>query len=174
MPAEPVVDLLPDTMSEDLRLVGFEELSASALRERLLARRPEFWSGSAMDDDTIRALHDPLFFHQLGGFGAVALAPGDEDTGYLLGVVSADRLGVVHAVAVHPGWRGQGVASRLVARFAGLAASIGARAVQAVALPGDATARGLARRFGAHEAASPSHAGPGADRVLFTRSLPLD
>jgi GNAT superfamily N-acetyltransferase len=160
-------------VSGELRLVGFEELSATALRERLLARRSEFWSGSALDDESVRGLHDPLFFHQLGGFGAVALAPDDQDAGYLLGVVSADRLGVVHAVAVHPGWRGRGVATRLVERFAGLAASVGARAVQAVALPDDTAVRSLARRFGAHEAASPAHAGPGADRVLFTRSLPL-
>jgi GNAT superfamily N-acetyltransferase len=121
----------------------------------------------------VRALHDPLFFHQLGGFGALALAPGDEDAGYLLGVVSADRLGVVHALAVHPDWRRRGVAVQLLERFAALATSVGARAVQAVALPGDEAARSLARRFGAHEAASPAHAGPGADRVLFTRSLPL-
>jgi GNAT superfamily N-acetyltransferase len=114
-------------VSEDLRLVGFEELSAGALRERLLARRAEFWSGSLLDDESVRALHDPLFFHQLGGFGAVALGPGDEDAGYLLGVVTADRLGVVHAVAVHPGWRRRGVAARLVERFATLATSVGAR-----------------------------------------------
>jgi GNAT superfamily N-acetyltransferase len=161
-------------VSEDLRLVGFEELSAGALRERLLARRSEFWSGSALDDESVRALHDPLFFHQLGGFGAVALAPGDEDAGYLLGVVSADRLGVVHAVAVHPDWRGRGVAVRLVERFATLATSVGARAVQAVAPPEDAAVRALAARFGAHPTVSAAHAGPGADRVLFTRTLPLD
>lgn len=160
-------------MSGDLRLVGFEELSAGALRERLLARRSEFWSGSALDDEAVLALHDPLFFHQLGGFGALATAPGGEDAGYLLGVVSADRLGVVHAVAVHPQWRGRGVAARLVERFAGLATSVGARAVQAVAPPGDTAVMALARRFGAHETAAPDHAGPGADRLLFTRSLPL-
>ncbi|WP_167759201.1 GNAT family N-acetyltransferase, partial [Blastococcus sp. TF02A_35] len=122
-------------MTGDLRLVGFEELSAGALLGRLLDRRAEFWSGSALDDDAVRALHDPVFFHQLGGFGAVALTPEGEDAGYLLGVVSADRLAVVHAVAVHPRRRGQGVAVRLVERFAGLAASVGARAAQAVALP---------------------------------------
>jgi len=160
-------------VSADLRLVGFEELSASALRERLLARRTEFWAGSALEDESIRALHDPLFFHQLGGFGAVALGPGDEDAGYLLGVVSADRLGVVHALAVHPAWRGRGVAGRLVERFARLAASVGARAVQAVAVPDDTAVRTLARRFDTHEATSLSHAGPGADRTLFTRTLPL-
>jgi GNAT superfamily N-acetyltransferase len=158
-------------VSDGLRLVGFEELSAGALRERLLGRREQFWAGSALDDAEVRGLHDPIFFHQLGGFGAVALTPHGTDAGYLLGVVSADRLGVVHALAVHPAWRGRGVAVRLVERFAALAASVGARVVQAVAPPGDAVVLGLARRFGAHEAPSPAHAGPGADRLLLT--LPL-
>ncbi|MGY2003946.1 GNAT family N-acetyltransferase [Blastococcus sp. SYSU DS1024] len=157
-----------------LRLVGFEELSAGALRGRLLARRAEFWAGSALDDDAVTALHDPVFFHQLGGFGAVALTPDDEDAGYLLGVVSADRLAVVQAVAVHPAHRGRGVAVRLLERFAGLATGVGARVVQAVALPGDAGAAALAARLAAHPAPSPGHAGPGGDRVVFTRRLPLD
>ena len=160
-------------MSDEPRLVGFEELSAATVRDRLLARRAEFWAGSALDGDAVLALHDPLFFHQLGGFGAVALTTTGSDAGYLLGVVSADRLAVVHAVAVHPDHRRQRLATRLIARFASLAAGVGARAVQAVALPGDLAARALAARFGAHAAASPGHAGPGEDRVLFTRSLPL-
>jgi len=158
-------------VSDGLRLVGFEELSAGALRGRLLARREQFWAGSALDDAEVVGLHDPIFFHQLGGFGAVALTADGEDAGYLLGVVSTDRLGVVHALAVHPGWRGRGVAARLVERFAALAGSLGARAVQAVAPPGDAVVRGLGRRLGAHEAPSPGHAGPGADRLLLTRLL---
>jgi GNAT superfamily N-acetyltransferase len=160
-------------MSTDVLLVGFEELSAAALRQRLLGRRPEFWSGTLLDDDTVLALHDPLFFHQLGGFGALASGPGGEDVGYLLGVVSADRLGVVHALAVHRRWRRRGVARRLVERFAGVAAGAGARAVQAVAVPGDRAVLDLGERFGAFAAPSPGHAGPGADRVLLTRSLPL-
>lgn len=158
-------------MTGTLRLVGFEELSASVLRARLLARRGEFWSSSVLPDDEVRCLHDPLFFHQLGGFGAVALTPADQDAGYLLGVVSADRLAVVHAVAVHPDHRGRGVAARLLDRFTGLAAGAGARAVQAVARPDDAAARGLAERLGASAAPSPDHAGPGADRVVYTRPV---
>jgi len=160
-------------VSEELRLVGFEELSAVVLRDRLLARRAEFWAGSALDDTTVTALHDPVFFHQLGGFGCVALTAADDDAGYLLGVVSADRLAVVHAVAVHPDRRRSGLATRLVERFADLAARVGARAVQAVAAPGDAPALALGERFGAVAVPSPGHAGPGVDRVLLTRSLPL-
>ncbi|MGY2067399.1 N-acetyltransferase family protein [Blastococcus sp. SYSU DS0619] len=159
-------------MTDGIRLVGFEELSAGALRGRLLARRAEFWAGSPLSDDAVLALHDPVFFHQLGGFGAVALTPDEDDAGYLLGVVSADRLAVVHAVAVHPGRRGTGVADRLLQRFADLAAGVGARAVQAVALPGDTAAAALAGRCGAAAAPSPGHGGPGDDRVVFTRGLP--
>jgi GNAT superfamily N-acetyltransferase len=160
-------------MTDDLSLVGFEELSATALRERLLARRAEFWAGSGLGEAAVLALHDPLFFHQLGGFGAVARTPDGDDAGYLLGVVSADRLAVVHALAVHPDWRRRGVAARLLERFADLAAGTGARAAQAVAVPGDVAVLGLGERFGASVAPSPGHAGPGADRVLLTRRLPL-
>ena len=49
----------------------------AVLRTRLLAARDEFWSGSGSTDEEVRALHDPLFFHQLGGFGALALTPDD-------------------------------------------------------------------------------------------------
>jgi GNAT superfamily N-acetyltransferase len=168
MPAGPV-----PSVPGDLRLVGFEELSATAVRDRVLARRAEFWSGSALTEQAVVGLHDPLFFHQLGGFGAVALTGDGDDAGYLLGVVSADRLAVVHAVAVHPTWRGRGVATALLTRFAGLASGVGARAVQAVAVPGDGAARALADRFGAHAAPSAGHAGPDGDRVLYTRALPL-
>jgi len=160
-------------MLEGLRLVGFENLSAGILRTRLLAARHEFWSGSSAADEEVRALHDPLFFHQLGGFGALALTPDDTDAGYLLGVVSADRLAVVHALAVHPGHRRRGVGTALVERFARLAATAGARVLQAVVAPDDAPGVALGTRLGAHVAPSPEHAGPGADRLVLTRSLPL-
>jgi ribosomal protein S18 acetylase RimI-like enzyme len=159
-------------VSGDLRLVGFEELSAGALRTRLLAAAEEFWAGSALRADDVRALHDPVFFHQFGGFGAVALTPDDRDAGYLLGVVGADGLAVVHALAVHPDRRRQGVATRLLERFARLAAGCGARVVQAVVRPDDAAATALAARLGAHAAPSPGHAGPGEDRLVLTRAVP--
>jgi ribosomal protein S18 acetylase RimI-like enzyme len=143
------------------------------LRTRLLARRQEFWAGSSCTDEEVRALHDPLFFHQLGGFGALALTPADDDAGYLLGVVSADRLAVVHALAVHPDHRRRGLGWALVERFARLAAAAGARAIQAVVAPTDSAAGALGTRLGATVAPSPGHAGPGVDRLVLTRSLPL-
>jgi GNAT superfamily N-acetyltransferase len=158
---------------EHLRLVGFENLSAGVLRTRLLTARREFWSGSSVTDEEVRALHDPLFFHQLGGFGAVALTPEDDDAGYLLGVVSADRLAVVQALAVHPSHRRHGVATALVERFARLATAAGARVLQAVVVPDDAPGLALGTRLGATAAPSPEHAGPGADRLVLTRSLPM-
>lgn len=161
-------------MTDPLRLVGFEALSAGAVRARLLARAAEFWAGSALALDDAVALHDPVFFHQLGGFGAVALTPDDGDAGYLLGVVTADRLAVVHALAVHPDHRGAGLATALLRRFADLAASTGARVVHAVVLPDDAASTALAQRLGAHAAPSPAHAGPGEDRLVLTRGLPLE
>jgi GNAT superfamily N-acetyltransferase len=158
-------------VSQQLRLVGFEELSASALRARLLAAAEAFWRGAALDADDLRARHDPVWFAQFGGFGAVALTDDDRDAGYLLGVVTADGLAVVQMLAVHPDWRRRGVATRLVERFAGLASGCGARAVQGVTVPGDTAALALAERFGAAAAPSPDHAGPGAHRVVLTAPL---
>jgi GNAT superfamily N-acetyltransferase len=143
------------------------------LRTRLLAGRHEFWAGSTHTDEEVQALHDPLFFHQLGGFGALALTPEDADAGYLLGVVSADRLAVVHALAVHPDHRRRRVGAALVERFARLATAAGARALQAVVVPTDQAGTALGTRLGATAAPSPDHAGPGVDRLLLTRSLPL-
>jgi GNAT superfamily N-acetyltransferase len=151
-----------------------ENLSATVVRDRLLARRSEFWAGSGWSDEAVRALHDPLFFHQLGGFGALALWPADADAGYLLGLVSADRLAVVHALAVHPDHRRRGVGSALVERFARLATTLGARVLQAVVLPADSAGTALGTRLGASVTRSPGHAGPAADRLVLTRSLPLD
>jgi GNAT superfamily N-acetyltransferase len=151
-----------------------ENLSATVVRDRLLARRSEFWAGSGWSDEAVRAVHDPLFFHQLGGFGALALLPDDADAGYLLGLVSADRLAVVHALAVHPDHRRRGVGGALVERFARLATTLGARVLQAVVLPADSAGTALGTRLGASVTRSPGHAGPAADRLVLTRSLPLD
>ena len=151
-------------MTGDARLVGFAELSATTVRARLLGDHDRFW-----DSDT-RALHHPVWFHQFGGFGALAMS-GGEDVGYVLGAVTADRLAYLHLLAVRDDHRRAGLGRRLVAWFDDLAVSTGARVVQAVTRPANAAALAFHTALGASAHLSKDHAGPGEDRVVLTRSL---
>ena len=154
------------TAQDDIRVVGLAELSATAVRARLLDAHDRFW-----DVDT-RALHHPVWFHQFGGFGALARTSGGEDVGYVLGVVTADRLAYLHLLAVRADRRRSGLGRRLCRWFDDLAASTGARVVQAVARPDNTAAVAFHTALGASAHLSRDHAGPGADRVVLTRSLP--
>jgi GNAT superfamily N-acetyltransferase len=154
------------TEPDALSVVGLAELSATAVRARLLDAHDRFW-----DADT-RALHDPVWFHQFGGFGALARTSDGEDVGYVLGVVTADRLAYLHLLAVRDDRRRAGIGRRLCRWFDDLAGSTGARVVQAVSRPDDAAALAFHTRLGASAHLSRGHGGPGADRVVLTRSLP--
>ena len=149
----------------DVDLVGLAELSATAARTRLLEAHDRFW-----DTDT-RALHDPVWFHQFGGFGSLARSVDGADVGYVLGVVTADRLAYLHLLAVRDDRRRSGLGRRLCRWFDELAAGTGARVVQAVTRPEDARARAFHTALGAGAHLSRDHAGPGADRVVLTRFL---
>ncbi|SFK49880.1 GNAT family N-acetyltransferase [Geodermatophilus ruber] len=152
-------------MSDDLTLVGFAELSATVVRARLLAAHDRFW---AVDT---RALHHPVWFDQFGGFGVLARSAGGEDAGYLLGVVTADRLAYLHLLAVRDDRRRTGLGRRLVRWFDELAAGTGARVVQAVARPEDTAAIAFHTALGASAHLAKDRAGPGEDRLVLTRSL---
>ena len=154
-------------MSDDIRLVGFAELSATTVRARLLDAHDRFW-----DTDT-RGLHHPVWFHQFGGFGAVAMSSGGDDLGYVLGVVTADRLAYLHLLAVRADRRRSGLGARLCRWFDELAVSTGARVVQTVTRPEDTAALAFHAALGASAHLSRDHAGPREDRVVLTRSLAL-
>ncbi len=153
------------TAAADVRLVGLSELSATVVRARLLDRHDRFW-----DTDT-RALHHPVWFHQFGGFGAVAMAAGGEDLGYVLGAVTADRLAYLHLLAVREDHRRSSLGRRLSRWFDDLAESAGARVVQAVTRPGNEASLAFHASLGAAPHLSRDHAGPGDDRVVLTRFL---
>jgi ribosomal protein S18 acetylase RimI-like enzyme len=153
------------TGSDDTLIVGFAELSATTVRARLLDAHDRFW-----DTDT-RGLHHPVWFHQFGGFGALARTPGGEDVGYVVGVVTADRLAYLHLLAVREDHRRAGLGRRLCGWFDALALSTGARAVQAVTRPDNAAALSFHTALGASTHLSRDHAGPGADRMILTRPL---
>jgi GNAT superfamily N-acetyltransferase len=153
------------TDPDDIAVVGFAELSATTVRARLLDAHERFWA-----TDT-RPLHHPVWFHQFGGFGALARSEAAEDVGYVAGVVTADRLAYLHLLAVRDDRRRTGLGRRLARWFDDLAASTGARVVQAVTRPDNATALAFHAALGAGAHLSRDHAGPGADRVVLTRSL---
>jgi ribosomal protein S18 acetylase RimI-like enzyme len=94
-----------------------------------------------------------------------------EDVGYVLGVVTADRLAYLHLLAVRNDHRRGGLGARLAHWFDDLAASTGARVVQAVTRPENTAAVAFHIALGASTHLSRDHAGPGADRVVLTRSL---
>ena len=146
----------------DVDLVGLAELSATAARTRLLEAHDRFW-----DTDT-RALHDPVWFHQFGGFGSLARSVDRADVGYVLGVVTADRLAYLHLLAVRDDRRRSGLGRRLCRWFDELAAGTGARVVQSVTRPDDVRALAFHSALGASAHLSRDHAGPGADRVVLT------
>jgi GNAT superfamily N-acetyltransferase len=149
----------------DVAVVGFSAISATLVRARLLDAPGRFW-----DVDT-RALHDPVWFHQFGGFGALAMTPDGQDVGYVLGVVTTDRLAYLHLLAVRDDHRRSGLGRKLSDWFDGLAASTGARVVQTVIRPDDAAALAFHTGLGASTHLSAGHAGPGEDRLVLTRSL---
>jgi GNAT superfamily N-acetyltransferase len=153
------------TGADDVALVGLAELSAPVVRARLLAAHDRFWDG-----DT-RPLHDPVWFDQFGGFGALARSTAGEDVGYLLGVVTADRLAHLHLLAVRDDRRRTGLGRRLVAWFDDLARDTGARVVQAVARPEDAAAVAFHTALGASAHLARDRGGPGEDHLVLTRSL---
>ena len=152
-------------MTSAVSLVGLAELSAGVVRARLLAEHDRFW-----DVDT-RPRHDPVWFDQFGGFGVLARSADGEDVGYLLGVVTADRLAHVHLLAVRDDRRRTGLGRRLVGWFDDLAVRTGARVVQTVVRPDDVATIGLHTSLGATGHLSADRAGPGQDRLVLTRSL---
>jgi ribosomal protein S18 acetylase RimI-like enzyme len=154
------------TAAEDVRIVGLSELSATPVRARLIDQHDRFW-----ETDT-RSLHHPVWFHQFGGFGAVAMSAGGEDVGYVLGAVTAGRLAYLHLLAVRDDHRRSSLGRRLCRWFDELAVSTGACVVQAATRPDNEVALAFHTSLGARTHLSRDHAGPGANRVVLTRSLP--
>src|SRR5262249_19431855 len=93
----------------------------AAVQAELLAAHEEFWEGR----DPTCLLH-VQWFRQFSGYGLLA-RDGDRTVGYLLGVVTVDGLGFVHAIAVRRGYRRAGLGQRMWAEFATRAAAAGVR-----------------------------------------------
>ena len=118
-----------------------------------------------------------LFFEQLGPSGVWLEDAAGEPAGFLLGLVSEAEpdLAYVHMHVVAPAWRGTGAGERLYREFcARAAAERGCRRVRALAAPDRAASRRFHERLGFSGTPAPGYLGPGADRIVYERPLPLD
>jgi GNAT superfamily N-acetyltransferase len=117
-----------------------------------------------------------LFFDQLGPSGVwMEEGPDGPAAGFLLGLVSEAEpdLAYVHMHVVAPRWRGTGAAERLYAEFCARARARGCGRVRALAAPGRAASRRFHERLGFTAVLAPAHLGPGEDRLVYERTLPL-
>lgn len=136
-----------------------------ALQAEILAALPEFWG-----DRDMRSVHQTAWLRQFAG-DAVVVRDGEVLLGYLLGVVTADRLAYVQAVATRLPVRGRGVGRLLYETFLDGARSRGVRRVEAVTTLGNTGSIAFHRRLGFTAETVVDYAGPGLDRVLFSLEL---
>jgi len=116
-----------------------------------------------------------LFFDQLGP-GGVWIARADGlPAGFLLGMVSLSEpdLAYVHLHAVDPALRGQGVGAALYREFGRRAMGSGCTRIRALAAPQREGSIAFHRALGFDGPLVPDYLGPGEDRIVFERALPV-
>jgi len=141
----------------------------------------------AADFDAARAVADDwfghpvgltlhrLFFDQLGPHGVWIARDDGAPAGFLLGLVSASEpdLAYVHLHAVDPSLRGQGVGAALYREFGRRAAQRGCTRIRALAAPGREGSIAFHRALGFEGPLVQGYLGPGEDRIVFERPLPV-
>ena len=141
----------------------------------------------AADFDAARAVADDwfghpvgltlhrLFFDQLGPHGVWIARDDGAPAGFLLGLVSASEpdLAYVHLHAVDPSLRGQGVGAALYREFGRRAAQRGCTRIRALAAPQREGSIAFHRALGFEGPLEAGYLGPGEDRIVFERALPI-
>ena len=117
-----------------------------------------------------------LFFDQLGPSGVWMEDAAGVPAGFLLGLVSEAEpdLAYVHMHVVAPILRGTGAGERLYREFCARAEGRGCTRVRALAAPDRAATRRFHERLGFVGTPAPAYLGPGQDRIVYERPLPLD
>ena len=110
-----------------------------------------------------------MLVHEFAGT-SVAVHDGDVLVGYLFGFVEGG-VGYVHLVGVREGHRREGLATRLWEEFERIARGRGARTLRAITTPANEMSIGFHRSLGMAVERVADYAGPGHDRIVFTRVL---
>jgi len=125
----------------------------------------QFW-----DERDTAFLHQALYVHEFGETSVLAERDGRIE-GYLLGFVSQDRAGYIHAVAVRRSARGEGLARLMYARFEELVRARGADALKAITSPENAGSQAFHDALGFSIEEVPRYSPSGGARLVFRRSL---
>ncbi len=126
----------------------------------------QWWGGPA----GTKAL--PIFFYEFGSYALIA----EEDQkmiGFLLGFMTdrQPRIGYVHLLGIHPQFRLRGVARALYEDFERRAHAHGASRIKCITTQGNEGSVHFHEAMGYRAESVPDYAGPGRDRVVFTKEL---
>jgi RimJ/RimL family protein N-acetyltransferase len=118
-----------------------------------------------------------LFFEQLGPSGVCADLVDEPGrmVGVLLGLRSEAEpdLAYIHFHMVDPALRGEGVGRALYEEFGRAMHTRGCSRVRALASPANEVSRRFHEALGFEGTFHEAYVGPGQDRIVFERSLPL-
>jgi ribosomal protein S18 acetylase RimI-like enzyme len=151
-------------MSEEPDRVRVRGVTIADLRT-VLGELEEFWGERDMG-----FLHQALYVHEFGETSVLVERDG-EILGYLLGFVSPDGAGYVHAVAVRRSARGSGLARRMYERFGELVRARSANALKAITHPENAGSRAFHEALGFSVAEVADYSPSGGARLVFWRAL---
>ena len=132
----------------------------------ILAALDDFW-GSERD---MAFLHQALYVHEFGETSVLAERDG-RIVAYLLGFLSPDASGYIHAVAVRREARGEGLARRLYVRFEELVRVRGARGLKAITAPENTDSRAFHEALGFSVEEVEGYSPGSGTRLVFRRAL---
>jgi len=132
----------------------------------ILSELEEFWG----EDRDMAFLHQALYVHEFGETSVLAERDGRIE-GYLLGFVSQDAVGYIHAVAVRGEARGEGLARRMYERFGELAEGRDALALKAITSPENSDSRAFHEAIGFAVEEVEDYSPSGGMRVVFGKPL---
>jgi ribosomal protein S18 acetylase RimI-like enzyme len=113
-------------------------------------------------------LHQALYVHEFGETSVLAERDG-RILGYLLGFVSQDGTGYIHAVAVRGEARGEGLARAMYERFEGLVRARGAHGLKAITAPENTGSRAFHEALGFSVEEVEGYSPSAGARLVFRR-----
>jgi ribosomal protein S18 acetylase RimI-like enzyme len=131
----------------------------------ILSELEQFW-----DERDTAFLHQALYVHEFGETSVLAEEDG-RILAYLLGFVSQDGTGYVHAVAVRSDTRGRGLGRALYARFEELVRARGAHGLKAITAPENRGSRAFHEALGFSTEEVEGYSPSGGTRLVFRRQL---